>query len=130
MTATTATEPKLSLAQARRLHDAEVAYDKLARGLEDAKQTRDELRSSYLPRIPLSDDPDEAAAGTRVVAIGGITARVTPVAGRESFSLKDYRQAGHKLTAAMRSCITHGRPSQRWTVTGPAKRHDAVEPAR
>lgn len=128
----TARAPTLSAAQARRLHDAEVAHDQLAARLQEARQVRDELRERYLPRIPLSDEPKEREAGTRTATVGGITVRVTPVPARETFSLAAYRRAGHAITAAMLSCISRSLPSHRWTVrpaAGP-KRHDAVEPTR
>jgi hypothetical protein len=53
-----------------------------------------------------------------------VVVRVSPAVSGESFSLKRYADAGHRITAAMRSAIQPGRPYERWTVKradGPPK---------
>ena len=122
--------PRLSAEQARKLHDADVAVAKLRAQLKIAEKTLNELEERYHPRIALSDDPGEAAKGIRVAEAGGVHVRVAPFTTAERFSLKAYREAGHKITAAMRDCISAGKPAARWTikaVDGP-KKLGAVEP--
>lgn len=126
----TVTAAKISAAQARALHDAEVAVLQLEAQLEIAKKTRLELRGRYIERVPLSDDVDERARGIRKVVAGGVKIRITPATSGESFSLKAFKEAGHAITREMRAAISAGKPYHRWTVTnaeGPRK-IGAVEP--
>jgi hypothetical protein len=127
---TTTAAPKLTAATARKLHDAEVAVAQLEAQLELAKAARAKVREKVLPRVPLSPLPEEAAKGIRETIAGGVIVRVAPAVSGESFSLKRYVEAGHRITAAMRSAIAPGRPYERWTVkpaAGP-KKLGAVEP--
>lgn len=120
--------PKLTADQARKLHDAEVAHDQLKAQLDIAKKTRDELRGKYRPRLELAKDAAAALKGTLQAISGGIAVQATPSAGGETFSLKDYRTAGHKVTPEMQPFIKAGGTRWTWTVrsiAGP-KRHDAA----
>lgn len=122
--------PKLTAATARKLHDAEVAVAQLKAQLELAEKSRDELRAKVRDRVPLAADPQDAAKGIREAIAGGVIVRIAPAVSGESFSLKRYVEAGHRITAAMRDAISSGRPYDRWTVkpaAGP-KKIGAVEP--
>lgn len=124
--------PKLNAAQARQLHEAEVAVAKLKAQLEIAETTRDELRDRFIPRLSLATEAKEKLKGVLVGLAGGISVRATPCVGAEYFRLRDYRAAGHQVTPEMAEHISPGKPYLRWTVKtidGP-KHHDAVEPAR
>jgi hypothetical protein len=125
------TPKKLTGTGAMALHVADVTVSKLKAALELAEETRALIQQRYRDAIPLSEDPKEAADGIRSLEVGGIKVRITPVAGSERFSLKDYKAAGHQVTAAMRDAITTSKGYDRWTVKdvrGP-RRADAVEPA-
>ncbi len=131
MSTATATK-KLSAAQARQLHDADVEVAKLKAALEIAEETVKQLRARYKPRLVPSEDPKDAGKGVLVGSAGGITIRVSPSVSGDFFKLRDYKLAGHPVTPAMAEHISAGRPYDRWTtklVDGP-KRHDAVEPVR
>lgn len=120
----------LSAEQARKLHDADVAVKKLKARLEDAETHSRGLRARYRDRVPLSENPEEAANGIRVAMVGGVSIRITPQESGERFSLSVYREAGHDITPAMREAITPGKPFDRWTLkpaAGP-KKLKAVEP--
>ncbi len=119
---------KLTADQARRLHAAEIRFAKAKLEFEGAKEDRDEVRARYLDRIPLSEKPDERAKGVRVCTVAGIKIRVTPQVSGDYFNLSGYRSAGHVVTMAMGAHITEGKPYDRWTVSGPPKSADAVEP--
>ncbi|HEX6025944.1 MAG TPA: hypothetical protein VFZ00_28390 [Solirubrobacter sp.] len=121
---------KLTTSQARALHDAEVAVKNIKAALEAAEAKRETLRVRYLELIPLSDDPEERAKGVRAITVGAFKIRVTPQVSGDFFRLSKYLAAGHKLTAQMREHVAPGRPFDRWTVNGPAKRSDAVETSR
>lgn len=130
MTPATATAPKLSADQARRLHDSDVAVKKLRAQLEAAVDHDRELRARYRDRVPLSEKPDEAANGVRVATVGGVAIRIYPQVSAETFSLKRFLEAGHAITAAMREAMSDGKPFDRWTLkpaAGP-KKLNAVEP--
>jgi hypothetical protein len=130
MTPATATEPKLTAALARRLHDAEVQVGKLAASLETATEERDKLRERCWPRLQPAADEADAAKGIREGTAGGVKVRVCPIAGREYFDFAGYKEA-HGLTAAMRKFLQRAKPSKRWTVkpAGGPKKIGAVEPA-
>jgi hypothetical protein len=74
-------------------------------------------------------DPKERHAGVRAVTVGGFDVRVTPVTGTERFSLKRYRELGHKVTAAMRAAICPGADYDRWKIKDVRgrRRADAIE---
>jgi hypothetical protein len=94
-------EPKkLTGTGAMALHVADVTVSKLKAALELAEETRALIQQRYRDSIPLSEDPKEAADGIRSLEVGGIKVRITPVAGSERFSLKDYKAAGHQVTAS------------------------------
>lgn len=126
----TATTPKLTAAQARKLHDTEVAVLQLEAQVKLAKATRDELRERYRDRLQLSADPKEAEKGILTAIAGGVIVRVSPTVSADSFSLKRYTDLGHQVTAAMREAIAPGKPYDRWTVKAQAgpKKIGAVEP--
>jgi hypothetical protein len=102
--------------QAKDLLEAEASVQTLKAELEAAEEKRQELRKELRSRVPLSRDKDEKGKRIRSVAIGGIKVRITPSMSGERFSLKRYREAGHKITKEMRQAITSGRPYDRWTV--------------
>lgn len=124
---------KLTAAQAREYALADTKVGKLKAALEQAEKRRTELRERYLPRIPLSADVKEAERGVRLVEVGGLRIRVTPVKGSDEprgLRIGDYLAAGHKITAVMRKFVWWAGDYDRWTVKdlkGP-KRVDAVEP--
>lgn len=124
------TQPKLTAAQARKIHDADVRWQKAKLEAEEAETALKALRKRYRDRIPLSEKAEDAAKGVREIVRAGIHIRVTPSVSGESFSLSKYREKGHKVTKAMREAIGGKTPYDRWTVNGPPKTHDAVEPAR
>jgi hypothetical protein len=132
MTAVATRKPpsKLTPAGAKALHLADVAVAKLKAQLEQAEKRRAEMQARYRDLVPLSEDADERAKGIRAAEVGGFKIRIAPVAGSDRFSLKDYLEAGHKITAAMRDAMKRSKPFDRWTikdVRGP-RRADAVEP--
>lgn len=131
-TASPSRPKKLTAEQARLIAGAENRVEKLSAQLEVAKEERDELRDRYAARINQpSTDPDDADKDVKVARAGGWEIRVTTFTGGESFSLKKYRELGHKITAAMRDAISPGREQKRWTVKrleGPYK-PGSVEPA-
>jgi hypothetical protein len=101
-----------------------------ARVLDNAQAFDYALRERYLALVPLSEDPAERRDGIRATTVGGFRVRVTPVAGSDRFSLKDYLALGHKVTNAMREAMKRSRDWHRWTIkdTRGPKRADAVEP--
>lgn len=121
---------KLQKREALKLHDAEIAVAKAKRALEDAEERRQELRARYIDRVPLSEDPEEAAKGVRTTVAGGIKVRITPQVSGAYFNLSAYIKAGEVVTSAMGRHIRDGKEYDRWTVTGPPKAADAVEPRR
>ncbi len=125
-----AAPPKLSADQARKLHDADVTVKRLRAQLEDAERHLGELKDRYRDRIPVSDDPEEAAKEIRVATVAGVTIRVAPFVSADSFSLRRYTDLGHQITAAMREAIKAGKPYDRWTIKAAAgpKKLGAVEP--
>lgn len=121
---------KLSAAQARALIAAEVGFEKLKAAIDAAKIKRAELRARYKLRIPPSTDPKDAGKDVRQVEVGGFRIRVSTFAGRETFSLSEYRKAGHPITDEMAPFVGSGEQVERWTwkdLRGP-KSPDAVEP--
>lgn len=125
-----ATATKLNASQARALHRAEVEATRLKVALAEAEKARDQLRERYRDLVPLSTDVDERAKGVRETEVAGVTVRIFPRVSGESFSLSDYKKAGHGVTDEMREHIKPGRPYDRWTVKdarGPAHL-DRVEP--
>ena len=78
------------------------------------------VRARYRPLLP---DREE-------VKVGGWRIKRTEVDGAEYFSLRDYRDAGHEITAEMAEHLERRDPHERWTVKdlkGPAA-PGAVEP--
>jgi hypothetical protein len=128
---TTADTPKLSAAQARKLERAEVKAAQLEAQLEEAKARRDTLRRRYKSRLQPSTEKRDRGKNVLQAIAGGILVRVSSFRGGDYFSLKDYREAGHEVTPAMRPFIRPGDPRERWTVkslAGP-KTSGAVEPS-
>lgn len=124
------TASKLQAREARAIHDVEVAIAKANRELEDLKARREDLRARYGDKVPLSDVPEEAAKGIRKTVAGGIKIRIAPQVSGDYFNLTAYIKAGHLVTSAMGEHIRSGHAYDRWTVNGPPKTHDAVEPRR
>ncbi len=124
------TATKLQAREARAIHDVEVAIAKTKRELEELEARRKDLRARHGDKVPISDVPEEAAKGIRKIVAGGIKIRIAPQISGDYFALSEYIKAGHVVTAAMGEHIKPGREYDRWTVTGPPKTHDAVEPAR
>jgi hypothetical protein len=116
---TKAKTPALSKKAAERLLEAEQAVQRQKAELEEAEQAREKLRDEYRDRVPLSDDAAERKKGVRIVDVNGIKVRITPSNSGETFSLKRYREAGHKITKAMRDAIGAGKDFDRWTVKAP-----------
>ena len=129
MTAT-ASKPKLTAEQARKLAEAEIALAQARAVLEQREKAAKELRDRYRGRLAPSDDPKDAGKDVLVGEAGGWQIRVTSFMGGDYFSLKDYLAAGNKITAAMRAFVTRGQRRERWTVKrtkGPYK-PGSVEP--
>lgn len=128
---TTATRKKLSAAQAIAWATAEVTLLQVKAAWEQAKAKAEEMRERYEDRLERSDDPKDADKDVKVGQAGGWQIRFTRFTGAERFSLKDYRAAGHKVTAAMAPFVSEGAPQVRVTVKrikGPTK-PGAVEPS-
>lgn len=121
---------KLGAREVRAIVDAEIAAAKAKAEHDRLAGARDELRERYKPRIPPSSEAKDVGRDVRQVEAGGLRVRVSTFAGGEYFSLKEYREAGGQITAAMEPHVHAGDPRERWTVkdlAGP-KRPDAIEP--
>ena len=126
---TTATDArKFTATQAKALDRAETRVATAKAELEAAEEARRELRDRYHDLVPVSEDPEEAAKGIRVAAAGGITVRIAPMVSGETFRFREYKLAGHPVTPEMAEFLKDGKPYDRWTVRGPRKTADAVEP--
>lgn len=101
--------PTLKPADARKLADAEEAHEQIAAKLALARKHRDEQRAKVRPAAP---DGEEVTAG-------GVYVKRS-VSHPESFSLAKYKDAGHKVTAAMRKFVSKG-DREAWTVKRVAK---------
>lgn len=91
----------------------------------------DEFRERYEGRMAPSDDPRDAGKNVKVARAGGWQIRLTRFLGGERFSIRDYRTAGHEVTAAMQDHISPGGEQVKVTpkrLKGPTK-PGAVEPA-
>jgi hypothetical protein len=128
---TTATRKKLSAVQAIAWATAEVTLLQVKAAWDQAKAKAEEMRERYEDRLEPSDDPKDAGKDVKVGQAGGWQIRFTRFTGAERFSLKDYRAAGGKITAAMAPFVSEGAPQVRVTVKrikGPTK-PGAVEPS-
>lgn len=129
---TAAAKPKkLSAAKAKQLAKAEARAARAAAEHEQARADLVRVRGEVLPLLPASADPKDAGKDVRMAEVGGFRVRVSTFEGGEYFSLKDYREAGGKITTAMKPHVHRGEPRRRWTVKdlrGP-RDPDAVNPA-
>lgn len=127
---TDTTRKKLSAAQAIAWATAEVAVLQAKAKLEGLRAAADVLRARYEPRLQPSDDAKDADKNVKVAVAGGWQIRLTRFTGGERFSLTGYREAGSKITEAMKPHVSPGSPQVRVTVKrtkGPTK-PGAVEP--
>lgn len=127
----TAAEPKkLTAAIAIKWATAEVELLQAKAKVTELEEKVADYRKRYADRLAPSDDPKDAGKDIKVGRAGGWQIRVAHFTGGERFSLKDYRTAGHKITAAMKPFVNPGSPQIRVTVrrlAGPTK-PGAVEP--
>jgi hypothetical protein len=117
--------------QAKALVLAEVKVAQLRPSSRRAEAERDELRKRYKPRLQPSTEKKDAGKDV-LQAIGRrLLIRCTSFLSGEYFSLKDYRLAGHPITAGDGG--VHIQPATRASagagsdLRGP-RRPDAVEP--
>lgn len=96
--------PKLTAKLARDLADADARITDLERQLANERGTRKKLRTRA--RGVLKSGEAQTA--------GGYLVKLTAYKVRK-FSLTEYEAAGHKLTAAMRRCISRS-ARETWTV--------------
>jgi len=87
---------KLHPRQATKLAHAHLEHLAAKRAAERAKEKRDELLKEYTDRLPVGE----------WLELAGFRLRRRTVPTGEGFSLKGYREAGHKVTAAMRKFIS------------------------
>lgn len=130
MTAATQTR-KLTASQAKRLAKLTAAAARAKAIADAAKRELQEAQAQYKDLIPPSDDPKDAGKDVRQIEVGGFRVRVSTFAGGEYFSLKDYREAGGKITVEMAPHVHTGDDREKWTVRdlrGP-KDPEAVNPA-
>lgn len=81
--------------QAKKLARVQLAYVAAKRAAARAKQERDEILDDYRDRLPAGE----------WLELAGYRIRRSVKSTGERFSLKGYREAGHKVTAAMRTFI-------------------------
>lgn len=130
MTAATQTR-KLTAAQAKRLAKLTAAAARAKAIADAAKRALQEAQDQYRDLIPPSTDPKDAGKDVRQIEVGGFRVRVSTYAGGDYFSLKDYREAGGRITVAMAPHVHAGEDREKWTVKdlrGP-KDPEAVNPA-
>lgn len=111
-----ATATKLDTKAAQKLLEAEQNVRRRKSELEAAELELETQRKKLRARIPLSKDSEEKGKKIRTTTIAGISIRVTPARSGERFSMKRYKEAGHKVTPEMKSAISPGRAFDRWTV--------------
>jgi hypothetical protein len=98
--------PLLRPAECRALARADARYKKAKRALEEAEAERKALIAKARPKVKLGE----------WVTAGGWAIKITVQNSGERFSLKDFREAGYKVTAAMRKFVSEGSDSPRLTV--------------
>lgn len=112
-----ATKTKLSAKRAQALLDAEQTVRRRRAELEAAEEDLDVQRRKCRPQLPASTHRDDKGKRVRALTIGGVSIRVTPAMTGERFSLKRYKEAGHKITPEMKKDgISPGHAYDRWTV--------------
>lgn len=84
--------------QAIKLARAQLAYKDTKRAHERAKAERNELLQQYKDRLPLKE----------WITVAGYRFRRSIRSTGERFSLKAYREAGHKVTKAMEPHVSEG----------------------
>jgi ABC-type transporter Mla subunit MlaD len=94
----------LTAQQAKQLADAEEAVAAAQAVLDDKRQTLEKLRAKLRERLPHRE----------TLTVGGVLVRYTPYSF-ETFSLKDYKDAGLRVTAQMRRFVSTTR-REKWTV--------------
>jgi hypothetical protein len=95
---------KLSAKLARDLADADATVAAAKAKLDEAVEARAELYDKARPKLT-SGQPQTA---------GGVTVKRTAYS-YDTFSLKGYREAGHKITAAMRRFVNR-QDGESWTI--------------
>lgn len=100
------TRPKLNGAIAKTIVAVIVAYQRADRALKEAKRERSEKLPKYKELVPV---------GIEVEGAGHIIKRWT-AGGGQVFSLKEYLEAGHQVTAEMAPFV-HDRDSyDQWSA--------------
>jgi phage shock protein A len=95
---------KLSAKLARDLADADAEYAQAKQKLDEIAERRAELYDKARPKLA-SGQPQTA---------GGVLVKWTSY-DYETFSLKDYKAAGHKVTAQMRRHVK-AQQGEKWTI--------------
>jgi hypothetical protein len=96
--------PKLTAAQARQHAAIEAKITAAKKVLDDLTAERDKLRDRDRRKLPSREE----------IVVGGILLKRTAYT-YDTFSLKDYKTAGNKVTAAMRKHISP-QAGEKWTV--------------
>lgn len=95
---------KLTSKQAREHAAAEAKVTAAKKKLDDAVAEREKLRDRDRKKLPSREE----------IVVGGILLKRTAYT-YVTFSLKDYKAAGHKVTATMRRFIGE-QDGEKWTV--------------
>jgi hypothetical protein len=98
--------PKLSARECRALARADTKYKKAQRAEKKAKGERQVLIEKARAKVTLDE----------WVIAGGWAIKITEQNSGQRFSLKDFLEAGHKVTTAMRKFISDGTDSPRLWV--------------
>lgn len=99
---------KLTAKQVTAWADALVQLEQARARVSELDKQCKELLERYEPLMEASSDPDDADKDVKVAEAGGWRVRVSRYQGSESFSLKDYKVAGHEVTPQMAECIKPG----------------------
>jgi hypothetical protein len=95
---------KLTAKQAKDLAAADAKVAAAQAKLDAAEEARVKVRNRCRPRLPSKE----------VTVVGGFSVKRTFYT-YDTFSLKDYKAAGFKVTAQMRKHV-HGQSGESWTV--------------
>jgi hypothetical protein len=96
--------PKLTAKNAREHAAADAKVTKAKKALDDAVRERDKLRDRDRKKLPAGEE----------IVVGGVLLKRTTYT-YDTFSLKDFKTAGHKVTAQMRKFVKP-QDGERWTV--------------
>ncbi len=113
---------KLTPALAAQLERETKRAAELEAQAKQAAEDRDKTRAKVKPLLSPATDPEDAKKGVLEGAAGGVTIRLFPQVSAETFSIKGYRDAGHKITAAMRGFLGGKTPyesTRGWKSTWP-----------